>query len=1237
MKDASILPPSAFEHDLYGSIALDVLRVRTKKQLNYLINQPVKQLLGYRYSTFFLPNADGTAVNDFFFEPAFRGEHSPFESVVYGNQLTVDDTVFDEPLSAADSTRNQVIGLQQSGFLTPNEQAEWHSLRIPLRDGEQLIGWWLMLYGAQEVLPANRLESMRTVAGLLSASLINILDYAERQKRELDNEIAQSLNDDFAAIRDKKDLLKIIHAKLKTVFDFSDHFVAVINDDESTVSSFLQETHSLVDTHPQYQQSVSARYPLNDGVFNKVFLTKDPMVFELKQQSARGNMPEYFQILYDSGIKKVLLIGLHVREKVLGLWCICLLENKLITFNQLQLVKRLANQLSIVIDNIRTYEAIWAREQEGRLLLKVSEDIAHIRNKNDLFRAINTNLKKLVNFEDIIILIVNEDQSYYAFLFSLHQQSPGYTHYQRSALKKSVSEDCCLTRVMASDRLVVLNMQQLYQHEAAPEYINYEYEKGITEKVAIKLRDGQKDIGVFYVNSANTNAYTDHELALIEGVSYQLSIAVSTILANEEIANREAEKSVLLSLSNEIASLRNRDDLFNVVNTRIKKLFAIEQFGIVKINEDRQTHSAFIMDVYDSVRNRDDYETVIYFKHSVKDAAFVRVMMSEEPVILDVNQLARESTPPTYVAFWLAVGFEELLCLALRVGETPVGAVFFHIPSLNIEALKIDLLKGICAQLAVAVSNILANEAIKKREEEKSMLLSLSNALASVRDRKQLAVIISEELRRFGVIGNYSLRMLTADKKQHQMFLYDKRDHYTQHPEFGEILSRQSDINDGITNVVLASSEPVSFNIEALNQRDLVPPYVRWWKEIGLLELTGTRVRLGDENIGILWLNIPTSYDKEANAPLIKNIGSQIGIALSNILAHEQIITQFNVINRYKEQLEEEKIYLQEEIETNHNYAEIIGNSAEMRKTFRLVSQVASSDSTVLLLGETGTGKELIARAIHNNSPRKSRLLVKINCASLPANLIESELFGHERGSFTGAVEKRIGKFELAHNGTIFLDEIGELPLELQAKLLRVLQEKEIERIGGKNTIQVDVRIIAATNRDLEKEMAEGRFRNDLYYRLNIFPISLPPLRDRPEDIPLLATYFIQRFSKKLGRQISKISTHAVEELVRYSWPGNIRELEHLIERSMLLANGDTIKHIPLPSLKPIKSLNSLPESGFLKTIDENERDHILRVLKYCKGRIAGEGGAAERLGIPKSTLNSKIKRLGIKREHFRE
>ncbi|SFP53530.1 sigma 54-interacting response regulator [Parafilimonas terrae] len=309
----------------------------------------------------------------------------------------------------------------------------------------------------------------------------------------------------------------------------------------------------------------------------------------------------------------------------------------------------------------------------------------------------------------------------------------------------------------------------------------------------------------------------------------------------------------------------------------------------------------------------------------------------------------------------------------------------------------------------------------------------------------------------------------------------------------------------------------------------------------------------------------------------------------------------------------------------------IIGKSPLLLNVLDHVAQVAPSDTSVLILGESGTGKEKIADCIHNLSNRKSKPFIKVNCAALPAMLIESELFGHEKGAFTGALDKRIGKFEKANHGTILLDEIGEMPLELQVKLLRVLQEKEIERIGGRDTIKIDVRIVAATNKNLEKEVAEGRFRLDLYYRLNVFPIEMPPLRQRKEDIPVLAYHFMNYYGNKAGKKISGIADDVLKSMMAYNWRGNIRELEHQMERSVLLAKGNVIENILLPAM-PGKQTQGA-EEDYVKTIYENERDYIISILKKCNGRIWGAGAAAEILNIHPSTLKSKMKKLGIRKE----
>jgi len=318
----------------------------------------------------------------------------------------------------------------------------------------------------------------------------------------------------------------------------------------------------------------------------------------------------------------------------------------------------------------------------------------------------------------------------------------------------------------------------------------------------------------------------------------------------------------------------------------------------------------------------------------------------------------------------------------------------------------------------------------------------------------------------------------------------------------------------------------------------------------------------------------------------------------------------------------------------NRKFEGIIGNSPALLRVLDNINIVAPSPISVLILGESGTGKERVAQCIHNLSPRKAKPIITVNCAALPSELIESELFGHEKGAFTGASEKRTGKFELADGGTIFLDEIGEMPLDAQVKLLRVLQEKEIEHVGGSKTFKVDVRIIAATNRKLEKEVAEGRFRLDLYYRLNVFPIELPSLMERKDDIPLLANYFVGKYNRELGKSVKEISAEAMSSLMSYHWPGNIRELEHTLERSLLLTSGQVLTKVSLPGATTEPILAEKPVFQ-MKTLEQMEAEHILGVLKNCNGKVCGMGGAAEVLGLPPSTLNSKIKKLGIRRESY--
>jgi len=405
----------------------------------------------------------------------------------------------------------------------------------------------------------------------------------------------------------------------------------------------------------------------------------------------------------------------------------------------------------------------------------------------------------------------------------------------------------------------------------------------------------------------------------------------------------------------------------------------------------------------------------------------------------------------------------------------------------------------------------------------------------------------------------------------------------------------------------LADEDPVSNRFAAVGMKSCcIVPLISHDRALGILSV-------GSRAVGAF---------TEEDAELLGQIAKQVAIAVDNALA-------FRKIEALKNKLNEERLYLEEEIRTEYNFEEIIGNSSALRRVLQEVETVAATDSTVLICGESGTGKELVARAIHNLSARRERTLVKVNCAAIPMGLLESELFGHERGAFTGAIERRVGRFELAHQGTIFLDEVGDIPLELQPKLLRVLQEQEFERLGNSRTTQVNVRVVAATNVDLAQMVAEKKFRSDLYYRLNVFPITLPPLRERHDDIPVLVHFFASRFAQQMKKPIERIPAETMAALTAYSWPGNIRELQNLIERAVILSRGRVLE-VPLAELK--QSARAANDQAEAATLEAVERAHILRVLAETNRVIGGPSGAAARLGLNRTTLNNRLRKLNITR-----
>jgi formate hydrogenlyase transcriptional activator len=510
---------------------------------------------------------------------------------------------------------------------------------------------------------------------------------------------------------------------------------------------------------------------------------------------------------------------------------------------------------------------------------------------------------------------------------------------------------------------------------------------------------------------------------------------------------------------------------------------------------------------------------------------------------------------------------------------------------------------------------------LQQREKEQIQVLSICGTLAQVLFKENFDAVVRGLLKEHLHFDDFIFASSNENETEYQIF-----HQFLQKVSEGKSYA----INDGFFNACLESADTVIFDLKDKKQ---FPDYINVAQNKGFKNGVGICLPYigGNRNVLFLFFKNATTFNRESNR-IIRGIAMQLSITVRNIRVTEEYENKIAELKILKRNLGEEKA---EDLNVkNAGFHGIVGNSEAMQNVYELIVQVAPSQSTVLIFGETGTGKELVASAIHNLSPVSNKRIIKVNCASIPVNLVESELFGHEKGAFTGATEVRIGKFEQAENSTIFLDEIGELPLELQGKLLRVLQEKEIERIGGKTTIKVNARVIAATNRSLEKEVAEGRFRLDLYYRLNIYPISLPALRDRPEDIAVLGNFFVEKHSKKIGKKIKGLSKKVLNSMMVNAWPGNVRELENMVERSILFAKDKVIKEMVFPPIF-IKGPNNIETEFYPKTLQEVEKEHILRVVKKCNGRISGPQGAAILLDLPGTTLISKMQKLGIKKEHF--
>ena len=676
--------------------------------------------------------------------------------------------------------------------------------------------------------------------------------------------------------------------------------------------------------------------------------------------------------------------------------------------------------------------------------------------------------------------------------------------------------------------------------------------------------------------------------------------AQTTVISDEGVASRY---EALIRLAKLIRSHPEERDLFQICASELHQVVAFD--GISLFNSAANRVQRHFLDPYNS-----KLETLALQALPREETVAWFVCRNQEPVV--IRSADRETRFPLVVERLTSLGLRSVCAVSLSTAHRRLGSLVFasHLEDAY-SAEDQRFLSLVADQIAVAMDDACAQARLR-------LLLDITNRIVTKLELRDLLREIVANIRQF--MQCESVGVALPDPVDGEL-----RRYAADHAGCGEI--SVGPVSER-TKTVFRAGKPVIATKEEIASD---PTVAVLYNSLCLYPLVSGEQVLGVLGLGSSQENAFTDDD----FAFLNQVANQVALAIENALGYGRV-------SELKDKLAQENIYLESEIRSELHFEDIVGNSEPLRHVLNEIETVAPADSTVLIYGETGTGKELIARALHNFSPRRSSAFVKLNCAAIPTGLLESELFGHEKGAFTGAITQRIGRFELANRGTIFLDEIGEIPLELQPKLLRVLQEREFERLGSTRTLRTDARLIAATNRDLKLMVQEQKFRSDLYYRLNVFPIKAPALRERKEDIPLLVRHFVKEFSRRNQRVIDTIPSESMQALIRYHWPGNIRELQNVIERAVLISKGP-ILNISLAELEP--DLNSVlspspindrsfPHEKLQDAVEWTERNQIVRALKETSGVVSGPNGAAARLGVTRSTLQHKMRKLGIR--HFR-
>lgn len=856
-------------------------------------------------------------------------------------------------------------------------------------------------------------------------------------------------------------------------------------------------------------------------------------------------------------------------------------------------------------------QAVTLETDQYQALLEVSESIAVHRDLDELFRNLAQRLPQVVHVNFVALSLYDPARH----IMRLHTIQANIPADLVGGHEEPIEETPAGLVWQTQKPILVLDLAQEFRW---PKVLDRMKEDGINSFCMVPLTTALRRVGAMGFSSLEIGAYSERDLVFLQQIGKQVAVAVDNVLHHQDLTHEGNRLRLLLEVSESIALHRDLDELFQDLAQRLPYIVPFDYINVILHEATRDVMRLCLI-----VTSRPTTITP-GMELPVDESPSGLVWKTQQPLM--VEDVTLESRFPTLMPLLRENGMQSFCAVPLTTSQRRLGAMGFgSLQKRAYQENELYFMKEVAKQVAVAVDNVLhaeraqsAEQHLQYERDRMRLLLEVNNAVVSHLDLRDVFIAVSACLRKVIQHDGSALVLYDVDTRRYRVHVLDfTNDKEEESFEEGQVSPDCKCPSD----MAITRRMPVIYqksDLEALAPQSEI---TQGLLDQGVRSLCSVPLLSHNQVLGTLDVTRSSENDfTSAESELLNQVAQQIAIAVENGLVYRKIA-------ELKDKLKKEKLYLENEIRADYNFEEILGESVSLKRVLNQVRIVAPTDSTVLIQGETGTGKELIARAIHNMSGRRDRTFVKLNCAAIPTGLLESELFGHERGAFTGAIATKVGRFELADRGTLFLDEVGEIPLELQVKLLRVLQEQEFERLGSTKTIHVNVRVIAATNRDLPDLIEEKQFRDDLYYRLNVFPIIVPPLRERADDIPMLVRHFAQKFAQRMKKPIETIPSEAMKELRNYPWSGNVRELENFVERAVILTQGTDL-FVPLAEMKRPR----YQSQGSPSTLEQAEREHILKVLHDTHWVIGGTSGAAAKLGMKRTTLQSKMQKLNITR-----